>query len=147
MPAAGRITQFFLLISTGPGVYLLGHPCTRLSAYSAVILWPVPESVAVGRHICTSVLHLCHKTITYPVPSSLLNIAGVPQSLTNHNSNGLLLAFVNQRLIGSKDDPESAVKHLVSLDSDIPCSPGFRKKMMYQFSVNEVADTWGIFGV
>ena len=52
--------------------------------------------------------------------------------------------------MGSKEGPKSAVIHLVSFDSDIPCSAGFCEKMIYQtfkFSVNEVADTWGIFGV
>ena len=52
--------------------------------------------------------------------------------------------------MGSKEDPKSAVIHLVSLESDIPCSAGFCEKMIYptfKFSVNEVADTWGIFRV
>ena len=52
--------------------------------------------------------------------------------------------------MGSKEDPKNAVIHLVSLDSDIPCSLVFCEKMIYpmfKFSVNEVADTLGTFRV
>ena len=31
--------------------------------------------------------------------------------------------------MGSKEDPKSAVIHLVSFDSDIPCSAGFCEKI------------------